>query len=237
MNNKICIFLHVPKCAGTSIVHSMTHKLNKDVFVAKSHGTEQYMPIDMYLSLFKHVPIKAFDAKIIAGHLLFGLHRQTKKSCTYITMMRHPVDRLWSQYCYMRKLGINNKRCRGCDTLVNSEMSFETFISLPGPLPLGNFGCIPNLQTLIIAGEQSSTMLDKAKQNIKNYFTIIGVQEQFEHFKAKLSQYLGISLSNLWLNKKNDPQSDDILSIKIKNKIKQRDVLDIELYNYVRGIL
>lgn len=234
---EICFFIHIPKCAGTSIIRSISDTLPKDIFVAMNHGTKPYMSVDKYISLFKSIPLKAFEKKIICGHMLFGTHRQTEKLYAYATMLRHPVNRLWSQYCYMQRLGVQRILCRGCDTLVNSEMSFESFVSLSELLPLGNFGCIPNVQTLMIAGEISSNMLDKAKQNIKKYFAVIGVQEQFECFRMALSQYLNIPILSQWLNKKNDKLSSNILSANVIRKIKQRDALDMELYDYVRRML
>lgn len=241
MNNKaqICIFLHIPKCAGTSIVRSITKKAPKSVFKTETHGFCGHMSVNEYLSLFRRVPLKSFNKRIIAGHLLFGIHQKTKKSYTYVTIIRHPIGRLWSQYCYMKQLGIRNIRCRGCDVLVNSEMSFESFVSLPELLPLGNFGCIPNLQTFVIAGEQSPDMLDQAKRNIKNYFAVIGIQEQFESFRTRLSRYLEMPIPELYANQMTDKNNEllsSVLSPELRKKIEQRDALDMELHDYIMGM-
>lgn len=234
---EICIFLHIPKCAGTSIRESIKNQVPKDFCTTPSYGTELNIPVDQYISLFEHAPPEAFDKKIIAGHLLFGVHRQTKKVCTYTTIVRHPVDRLWSQYCYMRQLGEQDNYCRGCVTLVNSEMSFESFVSLPELLPLGNFGCMPNLQTFMIAGEQSPTMLNQAKENLERFFSIVGIQEQFECFRKRLAQHLKISIPSKWLLKKDNRLSNRILPTGLRKKIEQRDVVDMELYDHIKGIL
>lgn len=230
----VCVFLHIPKCAGTSIIRSISDKAPKNIFITSNHGNEPHMSPDGYLSLFGNVPNKAFDKRIIAGHLLFGIHQRAKKLCTYTTIVRHPVDRLLSQYFYMMKLGVQNKKCRGCDVLVNSGMTFENFVSLQELLPLGNLGCLPNLQTFMIAGEQSSDMLCKAKQNIDNHFAVMGIQEQFECFRTRLSRYLGIPIPSQWLLKNDNELSDSALSSGIRRQIEKRDALDMELYDYIK---
>lgn len=87
------IFLHIPKNAGTSlrkIVERFYSKENIYFIYTRASGFHDLE--DLYaLSDAEMVKIRIF-----MGHVSFGLHKIIPKPCTYVTILRNPIDRIVS---------------------------------------------------------------------------------------------------------------------------------------------
>lgn len=94
------IFLHLPKTAGTT--------LNR---IARRH----YAPEAVHaLGPRAQDEIAAFQAlgkrerervRFLTGHMAFGLHEDLPAPSRYITLLRHPVERVISFFYYIRHMG------------------------------------------------------------------------------------------------------------------------------------
>ena len=175
------IFVHIPKTAGTTLSTIIARQYRPtDIFVFKSS-----VPLPQAIDDFGKMPeSKKTKFKVIQGHFYYGLHDLLPQKCSYITMLREPVDRLISYYYFIRNWRDHH--------LHQKAMSMS----------LVDFTCYSNIskwfdngQTRFISGQNpdyrqvSSEMLKRAKRNIENYF-LVGLQEYFDEslflFKDKL---------------------------------------------------
>ena len=107
------IFLHIPKCAGTTFRHHVEHNLKEGEFVFFYVGdyfdvremkrkyftcTKRRKEIDSYLSCLT-CEQKA-RVKILYGHhVYYGIHRFfPDREPRYVTFIRHPLGRMLSLY-------------------------------------------------------------------------------------------------------------------------------------------
>lgn len=87
----ITIFLHIRRCGGTTLRHLM-HKQFRG-------RTARCGP--EYWSRLQDAPAKQDpDGTALAwyGHMPYGLHEHLEGKCQYITILRHPMDRLVSMW-------------------------------------------------------------------------------------------------------------------------------------------
>jgi hypothetical protein len=96
---KTVFFLHIPKCAGTTLTEEIIKKQFKppQLIIFYEGGTQ------VLIDRLKKMPGKEQKKiKCIAGHFAFGIHRfYTARPCTYITLLRDPVERVISHYYYV----------------------------------------------------------------------------------------------------------------------------------------
>lgn len=236
---KTVIFLHIPKAAGTTL--NMIFK-------------RQYEPPAIYeirpdylkasIDEFKKLPSKHREKiRILRGHIGFGLHNFLPQPSTYITIMRNPVDRVISHYYYIRTLLEN-----GIDFSNRPWFHDARYMCLKDYVRYGKSPDLRNGQTKLLSGEiegwwgaetdavqYSTTMLETAKNNLKDYFAVVGLSERFDEtlillrriFDWKMPFYVPHNLA------KNRPLRKDI-SKDIMDAIEKCNELDIELYRYAK---
>ena len=130
------VFLHVPKCAGSTIRTHIVKNFKKNQFVfaySYSKRKQNKWPIEDYI---KFLTQKEKDnLKIIIGHkLCYGIHDLFKnREVRYITFVREPCESFISKYNYFKGV-INDihparkevvKSLKKELTKNNKEVSFE----------------------------------------------------------------------------------------------------------------
>ncbi|SDN60276.1 Sulfotransferase family protein [Paenibacillus sp. yr247] len=233
---EVILFIHIDKTAGqtlTKIIEDQYHisevyKLKKpftletllnEISKAKASKIGCYFEhLEAYLN---QVPKGDTNINCIYGHIYFGAHRFLNKPYTYITMLREPIDRVISHYYYLQ--GKNHFK---------TNTSFEDFIS-------DNLN--RNVQTQYISGQftpKDTPDIQKAKENIDKYFSIVGITEMFDESLFLMKKQFGwqdinYSKKNVTVNR----PSRDQLSKEIIDLVKRHNELDIELYDYARNML
>lgn len=92
------IFLHIPKCAGTSFTRLLEANIPfSEVFNFRPPYETQ---IDVLKSM---APTARNRLRLITGHLSYGVHELVDSPCTYLTMLRDPIDRVISLYDFIRQ--------------------------------------------------------------------------------------------------------------------------------------
>src|SRR4030095_15973884 len=110
------------------------------------------------------------------GHLYFGAHAFLSQPCTYLTMLRDPVDRVISHYNYVRHQPSHYLYHEAC------RMSLRDYVEFCGRQEPNND------QTRLLAGERnvpnfgqcSEEMLNIAKRNLADHFAVVGLTEEFD---------------------------------------------------------
>ncbi|GLB62015.1 sulfotransferase family protein [Cytobacillus sp. NCCP-133] len=219
---KIIIFIHIPKTAGTS----MRKIIEKQYTVLQSRY--YYNGYQDAFNRLKGTPqSKLNTVKWIQGHFQFGLHEAISNPVEYITMLRHPVDRVISFYYFLRE----NPR-HPLNHIAKSLNLTEFIMSEDKIIQDG----IYNLQTTLISGDGTPSF-EKAKKNIDEHFMMVGITERFNESIFLMRKKLGWKVP--YLSRQNVTRSRPKLaqvSENVKKIIEQKNEFDFQLYEYGKAI-
>jgi len=223
---KSVIFIHIPKTGGTTFRTIINQQYEpQSVFLFKR-------PPEKSLAEFKGLPeAKKREIKFIQGHMRFGLHEFFPQPCTYITILRDPVDRVISLYYFI----LRNPENAVHNEVVSKNMSLKDWVSS------GITTLVNNNQTRFLCtteavtedGQCSSEMLESAKKNIQEYFAVVGLMEKYDetllllkrNLRWKTPLYIKANVT------KNRPLKEIIPKDTLK-LIEKYNELDVELYRY-----
>jgi hypothetical protein len=239
-NQKLLIFNHIPKTAGTSLSETIKKQYGAEA-IYRCYGDDPqnrsiYQIIkDLSLTLeFKEKQ----NIAVITGHLGFGLHEFFPNfNYQYLTILREPVDRVISYYSHVKRYFQNplGEAAR--------NLSIEEFISQKLSIE------VDNLQTRYLSGigwqkfilgigehipygQCSIAMLELAKENLDRHY-LICIQENFATSLAKLSHTLQWqNMTNIRVNVNDLRTLKTELSQKAIDLIKSHNQLDLALYNH-----
>lgn len=197
-NSKI-FFLHMPKCGGTSIYRAIRDSYG---FIEKAHGRNIF-GLDPVASLKSSKivgePLREHRERLLLYHmskesqrLIYGHFFYSQASFdaygsdwNFITILRNPVSKWFSQYFYNRYKDSNHFKL---------DIELEKFLDSDESISMGR-DYVYNL-TDRISQEKASSMesINQAISNLQN-FAIVGLLEKIEefandyetHFSAKLS--------------------------------------------------
>lgn len=233
---KILFFLHIPKTAGSTL-HKIIERQYSSDEVFTIHGVNPQKHIDEFK---KWTPLDKNRIKVVKGHMNFGLHESIGKPATYITMLRHPIDRAISTYYYVLRSPSHHLH----EYVTSKRISLKDFVCD------GLFTDMDNGQTRRISGvsvgqfsgykevkfgECYPELLEQAKHNIDRYFAVIGIQEKFD--ESLLMMKKKMNWKNCYYVKQN------VSSIRVKQQeisedyyyaIAQFNDLDMKLYEFVK---
>jgi len=228
--NQSIIFLHIHKAGGTTLhdIILQNYKKSESFYTEASRfrkSTYDFINLDNN---------EKKQYKIIRGHMYFGIHKYLPQEATYISMLRDPVERLISNYFFYLK---NNPQQR------KKNFTLKDYILKSQELKREDI--VNNLQTRLISGydfhnkitpigKTTREMLEQAKSNIINHFSVAGLTEYFDEslilFHKKLGwKNLFYKKQNVNINKVKKEISHDELEL-----IKKYNNLDIELYNFAK---
>lgn len=216
------IFLHMPKTGGSTLTPIVDWNYNDRVYK---------------LSLYKEIPpfiALSDDEKArydcLSGQVFYGIHRHIPGDCRYITMMRHPYDRLVSQYYY---LNIRKKKLGEPLT----DMSIEDF--------LAHEPFQATMQLHLIAGGKDMTatlnqpaseaLLQRAIDHIEQHFEVVGDMTRYDESVLLMKRRLGWSRAYYTRQNTNPghPKFND-LPAATQQIIREACALEVRLYEYVQ---
>lgn len=221
MSNQTVIFLHSPRSGGTTLRSILRYQ-----YGGKSlHSFRNGFTCDGINSYFELPYYSQKQIKCFRGHILFGLHEYIPNNCTYITLIRNPIMRVISLFGYTSGI-------RG-----NNLYKPKAHSKLKKFLDEGHAGYCTNDQLRRIVGktrEQSIYIddLEIARQNINNYFSVVGITEHFD--ESILLMRKKLNWRNPYYIKNNVHGSGNMMSHipnNLINQIKAQNQLDLEFYN------
>lgn len=175
--------------------------------------------------------------KIFMGHFSFGLHvdRYLARPTTYLTILRRPVDRVISTYFYiLRKPGHTHHQ-------TTIRLSLYDFVR-NGVSPVG----IDNGMTRLLCGIEdvssvpfgscTEAMLESAKNNLSQYFSVVGLTDRFDETVILLNKLYGWHPFYIKDNVSRSRPSAPPPSAETIELIKTYNKLDIQLYDYAMGL-
>ncbi|MGZ8630030.1 MAG: hypothetical protein ACXWZF_03565 [Actinomycetota bacterium] len=190
------IFLHIGKTAGTTMRRVLRRQFpaSKTLLIRNraikerdpdAHGLRR----EQTLAFFGEMPeSKRAGARLILAHTVFGLHEYVPRPSTYITMLRDPVRLTMSQYHYV---------VRNPNHPLHAQATAEGE-TLASYVTGGSALEADNSQVRAISGDLdtpfggcSPEMLDRAKRNIEERFSFVGLTERFDESLVLLRRAFG----------------------------------------------
>ena len=223
--NRCIIFLHLPKTGGVTLRRALKWKYAPEMLNLETLTKPAESLADVPLS-------ERRNARVLTGHLHYGVHEYIPQPCDYITLLREPIARVVSYYYYI--LG-HPKHWRHAE-MVRSGMSLDEFARTSPERG------VENDQTRMLAGRGAGELdagrlgreaLDEAKRNLER-FLVVGVTERFDESFILIRRALGWKFplyvtANVATGAK--PASETALQ-----SIRERNQLDLELYEFAHGL-
>lgn len=226
-------FLHLPKCAGTSVRDSLRRQFRwSGVFqratvvelhyktlyeVAVRSGEEQDVTSRRLLDYFLAHP----HSRLVMGHfgLSDSLWESHRESWEFVTLLRHPVERFLSHFYY------NKKRQR---EFLRIEGSLEEFVQTDRGRSLGS------LYVQYLTGNspeecRRSSVVNTAVERL-NSFTLCGRLEELSLFETRYRKLFGVSLDLAVSNETAGRPSRQELAPALRRRLEEICEPDITLF-------
>lgn len=225
-DERTIIFLHIPKTAGTAI---------RDIVKGNYRKREihNFPDIDAREAMeeFRRLPEedrRRFRA--VLGHMWFGLHEAIPRPAAYVTLLRDPVDRIVSHYHFVK--GTPGHYLHWA--VVDGGMTLGQYISS------GLSTEFDNGQTRLVGGavdeEQypfggcTEELFEKAVENLRRHFAVVGLQERFADTRTLFERLLGWRTRPVRRNVTPRRPPTDALPRRDREIIESHNRLDRRLY-------
>ena len=248
-SDRIPLFLHIPKTGGTTLKNCVYHQCESSEYFESEEGRLvdgiYYYPGGFHKEPNAATPakiiraLKRYDIRAVVGHFSFGVHTYVKRPWTYLTLLRNPVDRIVSLYHSCCAYHMQRDEDTQLRKIVSSGISIEDFVL--------HSSCreADNDQTRRISGLEpefgacSISTLDKAKDNLRRYFSVVGVTEYFDETLILIKRMLGWAHDPLYLPGlvNEDRPATASLPQESINAILARNDLDTKLYEFAKELL
>lgn len=184
-SDRLIVFVHIPKTAGTTLNSILAHRYAPgEIYKIMMRGMSWIAPRQTILPkpLISSSKLRRLKSALedphglraIHGHFDLSLSNLMPPDAEFITLLRDPVERAISHYHHYRKL---------TDDPAHPLAMRSTLAEWVGSRGLVE---MDNGQTRRLAGEMglpvgavSSLTLAKAKANLANKFSVVGLSERF----------------------------------------------------------
>ena len=226
IKDRALIFVHIPKSAGTTLNH----------VIAWEYSPFQIALVDgrfprwgwRHITRWKRTRLAR--SNVFTGHMPFGLDRyMAPRAADYITVLRKPVERVISEYFYRIGRKSHPLEDRGI-----KGFSLRDYVE---KLPYDN------VQTKLVAGGNpdydfmagtcSDAMLETAKRNLAERFSLVGLTERFEETLALAKIILGWKIDHYGAMRVTPGKGQEKgVPAEMRELIADRNRYDVALYEY-----
>lgn len=236
------VFVHVPKCAGTSVENALRglYRFSRVVihpeisFTAASLGAANEMSRHDLLnraSRFRQMLLPyhlATGVKCITGHapLAQGVIDSYRSSHRFVTVLRDPVERFISHYSFSYK-----SRHHG-----RIDEPLQAFLDTPRAQATGVLFLEYFSETVPGERYEFATAIQKAKENLEK-MAVVGFVEELDRFALDVSRCLGRGLRIGHSNKTRDRNLSGHIEVgpEQRRRIEELCAPDIEIYHWARS--
>lgn len=226
--NQVVIFIHIPKTGGTTLNKILINNYREYCNIYTTEANK----------ILENISSARIDyLELLSGHFSFGLDQYFAKPCSYITLLREPVERIISHYYYV----INSPNNYLYQEVKGKEIGLAEYVKGYLSAELNNH------QTRLISGmhpypeqpvQVTAKDLKRAKQNIKESFVVAGITEMFPQslfLMKKRYQWEKASYQSENVNR-NRPTQEEISPDIIKT-IQNNNMFDLKLYQFAKKLL
>lgn len=240
---EVLLYNRIFKTGSTTLTFYILNVASESNITVKSGTTEDWYNTGDPHPYPDH--IEKYAAKkeklVYTAHFFFRPRMKIKRDYTYINIFREPVQRVVSHYHYMR-----NEKLRSKDRILELKASGQWNETLVECIEKQHRGCEDNVMTRFLCGTHSycktgsNKALERAKSNLKRYYSCVGTLKNISLFIKVLRKRLPSffkrphqrkSLMKEKLNKRKSSVDEEILQV-----IRDRNQADIKLYELVRSL-
>jgi hypothetical protein len=223
MKQEVILFVHIPKTAGTTVQLFFEQQFApQEMFSLNSQGRDPFQEFSAQPDSVKQ------RVRVVKGHMRFGLHELIDRPCAYVTLLRHPIDRIVSLYHYaleQPKMHLHDQAHR---------MSLEEFVLARVDEEVDNCH-VRVLSGHLYApyGSLTDADLQLAKANLQKHFAVVGIQDNVSGFLAAMAKRFG--LRNLRIPPQNVTKKRPkwtTIPDAARRTIENCNKLDLELYDF-----
>ncbi len=232
----ILLYLHIPKTGGTTLstcIYNHWHAPGEYYFSDDGyfHSGIYYFPIGFFKDPGLQIPesvrgaLGRSDLRAVLGHFWFGVHQHVTQPCTYVTVLRDPIERVWSLYhhVYGREPDVD-------------PVEFATnppYLEVDNDQTRRISGLEPEL------GRCTRATLERAMDNLRRHFAVVGVTERFDETLILLKRTFGWQgdLAYYPKNQTKGKPATTTLTQEAVDAIHERNVLDLALYDFANELL
>ncbi len=158
--------------------------------------------------------------RVIGGSFIFETENVTDLGCRHFTLLADPVSRALANYWQIRRTDEYHLH----EVVVQQRMQD------------GIEAVRRNPQTRIFSGafeekDLTEVHLERAKHNLENHFAVVGICERFDETLLLLKREFGWK-TPYYEAQDDSPVADVETPELVRNRIIERNTLDIELYNF-----
>ncbi len=239
MNDKNLIFLHIPKAAGSTLYPVIDRHYDPAV-IYTIDGSRTWESMKEFASLPDE---RRRKIRVLKGHMTFGMHRYLFGPSTYITLLRDPVERIISHYYYVLRTPVHYLY----DKVKSGNMTLKDYVQsrLSTELDNGQTRLICGVKDVLFGdeedevpfGECSREMLEIAKKNLLDHFSVVGLTERFDETLVLLKRIFGWRMPFYTMRNvtKNRPRKESI-DRETLALIEKQNKLDLELYRFAEDL-
>ena len=226
---KRVFYYHIPKAAGSTVENIVFDQYGfKDVYRFHSVRESRITQVQK----LNHNSLAQYKAAVAIGE--YGLHQLFKGSWHPFTILREPISRITSHYNFVKNTPDHFFYAKA------QKLSFEGYLNEYPTIEMDNG------QTRLLAGLDLNYEVDdyqlttnedllKAQDHLENQFAAFGIMEQFDlslvHFAKVFNWKFPVyQKKNVFRKAKEKPGTST------KSLIKQKNQLDIELYEFANSL-
>lgn len=243
----VLVHLHIPKTGGTSLSSMIKHGFHREeVFESINEGEEVYDGLSLVTfeccreRLLARGPEGQRRVRYFSGHLPMGTHALFEGSAKYITVLRHPVERVVSLFHFLSRYNARFARD-------GRPITFEEFVEGGRDINLHDYQVrilsgAPELDApapaipgdeVVPSAKVEKRHLEQVKRNIEEHFLAVAPVEQLADLALMLRQVYGWPMRRLFNEYKNRtearPQRQEIAP-RLLRMIEDYNPHDLELY-------
>jgi hypothetical protein len=175
-------------------------------------------------------------ARLVAGHMAFGLHEAFPGPTTYVTMLRDPVERIFSLVRSIRSRPDHPLHHLIADKGYGVREMLEH--NATRDMDNGQVRLISGVWNEPAEGACTVETLERAKANLRGHFAWVGLAERFDESVMRLNrlfhwQPAPYVPANVSPRRPEDETSPPAETLEV---IRRTNALDLELYRYAAGL-
>jgi hypothetical protein len=229
VNRKTVLFMHLHRTGGTTLLKVLESFYDANETFAID-GKRHRCSVQDFI---RQPEAKRGKFRMIKGHLFWGLHHFCLNEATYITILRHPIDRVLSLYYWQLR--------PDCFYSIPAGTTLEDFLAS------GEFVSVDNGMTRFIAGKDldevpygmcTGKTLELAKDHLARHFAAFGLTERYEESLILFKRSLGWERFPFFqkVNVHQQKPAHPVISAREQEALLLHNAYDLELYGFARMI-